>query len=244
MPLLLTDADNTLWDTNAVYAKAQLHLLEKIESYVGHSIGTGNRLGFVRGIDQSLALQHAKGLRYPPILLAASILSVGFGEASSEEAVSLSLAGRLSSTLAEQFATELYNELDTSLPALRLGVRETLSELNYKGVRIVVLTEGEEGRCASLLRRHNITEYISGLKCVRKTLAVYRELKSDWSGSTYMVGDQLDVDVKLSRNAGFNSIYFPSEFVPSWIADLDNKADFTIASYAELLAILGPELEK
>jgi putative hydrolase of the HAD superfamily len=237
--LLLTDADNTLWDTNAVYANAQLRLLEKVEAHVGRSIEAEDRLGFVRGIDQSLALQHPKGLRYPPVLLAASILGVGVGQASSAQAVELSLAGGLSSEVAERFATELFDDVSTSVPDLRLGVRETLSYLKREGVRIIVLTEGEEARCISLLKRHQIAQYVSSLKSVRKTFAVYRDLKSEWIGPAYMVGDQLDVDVQLARAAGFTSVYFPSEFVPSWTSNLDNEADFTIASYAEIPDIVA-----
>src|SRR5262245_46559998 len=69
---LFTDADNTLWDTNAVYARAQLLLLH---SLAGEHMFESDveALDFVRRIDQRIARLHPKGLRFPPMLLASAL---------------------------------------------------------------------------------------------------------------------------------------------------------------------------
>ena len=54
---VVVDADNTLWDTNAVYANAQLALLSAVEEHVGVN-AAGDRLTYLRNIDQALAQRH------------------------------------------------------------------------------------------------------------------------------------------------------------------------------------------
>jgi len=63
------DADNTLWDTDGVFADAQLALLKELEDHLGVQFPEPDRLAFVRAIDQGLAERHHEGLRYPPRFL-------------------------------------------------------------------------------------------------------------------------------------------------------------------------------
>lgn len=71
--VVFIDADNTLWDTNRVYADAQLSLLTDVERASGRRAKVDNRLGWLREIDQALAERHHAGLRYPPRLLAKAV---------------------------------------------------------------------------------------------------------------------------------------------------------------------------
>lgn len=45
--VVFIDADNTLWDTNGVYAEAQLALLAAVESTVGQRVLARDRLGWL-----------------------------------------------------------------------------------------------------------------------------------------------------------------------------------------------------
>ena len=92
MVLLVTDADNTLWDTNAVYAEGQLILLERTEEALQQTTGIVDRLGFVRAIDQQLAVLHGHDLRYPSELLALGIANAIAG-ATPEEAARRAFEG-------------------------------------------------------------------------------------------------------------------------------------------------------
>ena len=50
--VVFIDADNTLWDTDGVYADAQLALLNELEDRLGVQFPELDRLAFVRSIDQ------------------------------------------------------------------------------------------------------------------------------------------------------------------------------------------------
>lgn len=67
--VVFIDADNTLWDTDGVYADAQLALLNELEDRLDVQLLEPDRLAFVRAIDQGLATRHHEGLRYPPRFL-------------------------------------------------------------------------------------------------------------------------------------------------------------------------------
>ena len=133
----------------------------------------------------------------------------------------------------------LVEHVRACVPDLRNGVRAGLSELKTQDVRVIVLTEGDQPRCISLLEHHQIAQFVSDVRSTRKTLEVYRELTTRCVGPAYMVGDQLDVDVQLAKTAGLTSIYFPSDFAPGWTSDLKNDADFTINSYADIPSLLN-----
>src|SRR5438874_137351 len=67
--VILADADNTLWDTDAVFAEAQIKLLSVVEQLTGLSCRNSQRLRYVRSYDQALASRHHLHLRYPPQML-------------------------------------------------------------------------------------------------------------------------------------------------------------------------------
>ena len=48
---VFVDADNTLWDTDQVFADAQLGLLSAVETATGVACQVSDRLGYVRAID-------------------------------------------------------------------------------------------------------------------------------------------------------------------------------------------------
>jgi putative hydrolase of the HAD superfamily len=234
--LLLSDADNTLWDTNAVYAAAQLRLLEEVEEYVGNSFQPLDRLAFVRSIDQSIAAKHPNGLRYPPILLTTELIRTAIGEPR-DEFGALSCEDRHYEA-ARQFERDFVERVRGNIPELREGVSQGLCDLNAMGTRIVVFTEGDEARCRSLLQHHHIAQFVSDLKSTRKSVEEYLKMAKDFYDSIFMVGDQLDVDIALAKTAGFTTIYFPSSFAPEWIERLENVADFTIESYRQIPGLL------
>src|SRR5437016_187694 len=78
---LVTDADNTLWDTDGVYAEAQLWLVRIVEGELKANTSRQDRLKFIREIDQSIAQRHHAGLRYPSVLLVSALRRVMAGTA-------------------------------------------------------------------------------------------------------------------------------------------------------------------
>ena len=78
--IVFLDADNTLWDTDGVFAQAQLKLLKGIENALGRSAPGEDRLDFVRQIDQAIAGRHHLGLRFPARLLVQAVAQALAGE--------------------------------------------------------------------------------------------------------------------------------------------------------------------
>jgi hypothetical protein len=80
VPWIYTDADNTLWDTNSVYAEAQLGLLKRAEQMAGRRTPSSTPLEYLRQYDQGIAKQHHSHLRYPPSLLIRALVKGLQGE--------------------------------------------------------------------------------------------------------------------------------------------------------------------
>src|SRR5262245_40548576 len=73
--LWVSDADNTLWDTDSVYRLAHLALLSRVELELGLRADTKDRLHYLREVDQGLATLDHRGLRYPPAMLISATAS-------------------------------------------------------------------------------------------------------------------------------------------------------------------------
>ena len=153
---LFVDADNTLWDTDRVFADAHLGLLAKIEKTTKLRSVTGpDRLAFVRAVDQALAERHHDGLRYPPRLLAQAL-----GEAldglTAERAARRALLDGSAAVVPREAAAEAEQAFFAALgrgPAVRPGVAETLPLLHAAGHQLFVVTEGARIKAEQSLER-------------------------------------------------------------------------------------------
>jgi putative hydrolase of the HAD superfamily len=102
---------------------------------------------------------------------------------------------------------------------LRKGVREGLVAEYEAEMPVTIVTEEGAERCRKFMVGHRLEGLIAGVVSVRKTEAVYRDLKrSDATASCFMVGDQIDRDIVAAAAAGFSTFYFPGGFVPFWNA--------------------------
>ncbi|MGY4473708.1 HAD family hydrolase [Bradyrhizobium sp. USDA 3364] len=221
---LFTDADNTLWDTDRVFAAAQLDMLRQIERLTGRDApqDEDQGLAFLRDLDQKIAATHPDHLRYPPALLAQGLSMVLQGR-DVEEAVAL-ISGRAEVRLNDHFETAQSRFLEAiqSLPALRTGVREGLIAISKAGVPVTIVTEEKAERCRRFVSGHGLEHLIGEVVSVRKTSQAYLDLKRGvGSARCFMVGDQVDRDILAAAAAGFSTFYFPGGFVPYWNADVD-----------------------
>ena len=53
-----------------------------------------------------------------------------------------------------------------------------------------------------------------------------------------MIGDQLDRDIRCAGEAGFETFYFPSGFVPYWNRDITHVPDHEIAQFDEIVPFI------
>lgn len=236
--ILFTDADNTLWDTDRIFAEAQLSLLRDVEKYLNMSPIRSRRLAFVRSLDQSLAQRHEAGLRYPPILLIQALLERRGASRPT------SLTAKEKATMKEIERRFLYF-VGNSIPRLRRGVRTGLAQLDMANVKIVIMTETSVERCRRTLEANNINQHVAAIHSGNKSPSSFVELDDSYPyHPKFFVGDQLDLDIALAHGCGFETIYFPSRFRPKWTKAIKNVADHTIHSFAEVPRIVDQYFQK
>lgn len=235
---VVVDADNTLWDTNAVYANAQLALLSAVEDHVGVSC-TGDRLAYLRIIDQALAQRHPQRLRYPARLLAQALASaLDRGDASNAAALVLegaTEASLLDELIAQSIEKDFIDALQ-SPPSIRDGVHEGLDAFQSEGAVMVILTEGHKARVAANAEALGLAHYFSDLIEAVKTPRSFGELmeRAPSSDLAFVIGDQLQSDIRPAKTAGFTTIYFPGGFRPGWEPEVAEIApDYQIKNFAD-----------
>lgn len=232
--VLITDADNTLWDTNGVFAEAQLRLLADVEAMVGGVAPDADRLGFVRRHDQAIAKQDHRGLKYPPTMLVRALWTAlgGVPPSAFSESEGEAIAARFVEGLRRR-------------PMLRKGVKQGVDRLVENGVHIWVVSEGRREVVESALADHGLDQAVSLVLIAQKTVDLYQRLARRLPNDAHSicVGDQLDRDIEPAKRAGLMTAYFPGGFRPNWTDDAMKKyADAVIEDYRELLPLLEEQI--
>ncbi|RWL75138.1 MAG: HAD family hydrolase [Mesorhizobium sp.] len=242
--VLFVDADNTLWDTDRVFAGAQLSLLEAVETAVARRANVQDKLGFVRMLDQMLAERHHAGLRYPPRLLAQAT-GLALRGVKPDRAVRLAWAGahdqqQLVASQAEAIEATFISAI-SSLPPLRPGVAEGLEVLHAAGCMILIVTEGHRAKVAQTASAHDLNKHIDRIIEAPKHSRLFErvQLLKGSSSRGFMVGDQLERDIRPAKEAGLTTIYFPGGFRPRWETNPNIvQPDYQISSFAEVPTIV------
>jgi len=247
-PLVFVDADNTLWDTDGVFARAQLTLLSLVEEAFEQRSRVENRLEYIRAFDQALAEQHHLGLRYPPRLL---IQALAFAQQglSQHEAVRRAWSDGSHSGLAAGTVSDIetaFIELISRPPDLLDGVLVGLRELLRVGATTVVLTEGSRKRVMGTIEHHGLFDYIDRVFEAPKTVRMFERVRSlaRMDQTIYMIGDQLTRDIRPASEAGLTTIYIPGAFQPKWEIQAGNVATFQTSTFdAAAALVVGVEKE-
>lgn len=237
--MILTDADNTLWDTDRVYANAQIELLKDVERLTGKYSATEDQLSFVRAFDQELARLHHAGLRYPAHLLVRAII---LGLEGSDPRVAAKSSWRSESwkrnsriNKGELLRIEQsYIHRLSMPPKLRPGVTTGLVALSERSLFPIVVTESAKRRCTELLAYHCLDSMLQRVIEAPKTVQLYKRVHSTAkSGSrAVMIGDQLDRDIAPAKIAGLVTVYFPGGFVPGWAPQSEVvNPDYTVETF-------------
>jgi len=220
-PVVLVDADNTLWDTDAVFREAQLLVLSRVEMAAGKTCAAVDRLGFVRSYDQALAEKHHLHLRYPAQLLIRSV-EAGLAGITPEIASRDAIAGRplsiipLDQTVVDAILSDYMNALART-PQLLNGVAEGVRAAKTAGLRLFVMTEGRIEKQKRILELHGLLGSFEGVWEMTKERSQFDRMVSRFAGSrVIVVGDQLDRDIVPAKAAGCSTVLVPSRFVPAW----------------------------
>lgn len=237
-PIILTDADNTLWDTNCVFADAQIGLLTLVEKATGRTCGDTDRLGFVRRYDQALAALHHAHLKYPPMLLVQALELALEGAEPHQVALAVvqgrSRTYRLDQTVVES-AVQTYLSMLNTIPSLLPTVVEGLAAVRQVGIDLFILTEGKIEKQKNLISHYALEEVFNGVFEVSKNQSQFERLRQRFiQHEVVVVGDQPDRDIVPAKIAGCTTILVPSRFRPQW-QDPDhwNSADFVATTFKE-----------
>lgn len=213
----VSDADNTLWNTDAVFRSAQIELLTEVEKKVGISTNFPDRLGYLRSIDQALAHVDHRGLRYPTTMLISALASNLLG-VSINDSVKKALHGisPINKSGADLIACR-FEEAVNKFPSLRPGVKKGLEQLQSIDAEVLVLTEGPQDRINATLNEYGLTPLVGSILSAKKSLSLFKRLaRVKPTAKRWAIGDQLDLDVLPAIEAGFEAIYFPGGFKPNW----------------------------
>jgi putative hydrolase of the HAD superfamily len=240
---VFVDADNTLWDTDGVFAAAQLGLLAQVEETTHTTLDVADRLAYVRAIDQEIAERHHAGLRYPPKLLI-SATAAALGGEQPLRAARLALTGSLMSPISGEALAAIEQRYFADLgspPALRPGVADGLLALEHAQCVVLIVTEGARAKIARNTSRLGLDGHFTRIVEGPKRADLYRRVLrlSGTPGRAFMVGDQLDRDIAPAKVAGLETIYFPGGFQPRWTPAIDQvRPDHIVVSFAEAAGII------
>lgn len=233
---VFVDADNTLWDTDRVFAEAQLALLASVQEATGGT-APGDPLPFIRQIDQGLAERHHKGLRYPPRLLiqAAALALTGVSQSRAVRAALVEGAHPLQETQALTIERDFFRAISQTPPP-REGVIEGLNALRAAGCLVLVLTEGAIDRVRGTAEAAGLIGHFDRIIEAPKHPRLFARVRrlTGAPDRAFMVGDQLDRDIAPAKAAGLTTIYFPGGFTPRWAPDEGEIGpDYRISSFAD-----------
>lgn len=235
MTVVLVDADNTLWDTDAVFREAQLLLLARVEKGTGKTCAAVDRLAFVRSYDQALAQKHHLHLRYPAQLLVRSV-EAGLTGTTAEVAAQRLISGHTQSgSLLDQVAVDAivsdYVQALTCTPQLLGGVAEGVRAAKDAGLRLFVMTEGRIEKQKRLLELHSLLAAFEGVWEMTKERSQFDRVVSRFAGlRVVVVGDQPDRDIVPAKAAGCSTVLIPSRFKPSWQTENDHSSADHVAT--------------
>lgn len=234
-PIILADADNTLWDTDATFVNAQLGLLSIVEQATSKRCTEEDRLGFVRRYDQAIAAIHHAHLKYPPPLLVFA-LERAFMGADPATAAEQVVRGKTTSKLAQSQiddAVENYLHILGSIPDLLPAVMNGLKRLHDAGMRPYILTEGKIEKQKKLLEHHALTEFVSGIFELTKSQAQFERLRQRFAPAEVItIGDQIDRDILPAKAAGCLAVLVPGRFRPFWHKpEQETEADFVASNF-------------
>jgi putative hydrolase of the HAD superfamily len=245
--IVFLDADNTLWDTDGVFAQAQLKLLKGVENASGRSAPGENRLDFVRQIDQAIAGRHHLGLRFPARLLVQAVAQALAGEATESVAKSVVKGAAVETILSKEESAAIETQFVVDLgvgPLLLPGVEAGVKRLRASRAIILVLTEGNRGRILRTASEYGLLASFDRVIESPKTARLYERVLrlTGRSKRSFMIGDQLRRDIAPAKAAGLTTIYVPSRFRPRWEPDEEAVApSFSVERFDQAVEIVLQE---
>ena len=261
--IFITDADNTLWDTNKVFTEAQLGLISAIQASCPQS---ASRLSFelLRKLDDQIAVQ--TGIHeYDFRILALALIYFQEGV---EEKKAVSAATNYQQhqhgdreILAEE-ATQIFRSKLEETPPLLPTVSDSLNVLaklkvQFAGILAVILhSEGDPNRVERIIRDHFGNQEPNVFDAVvitdRKSKDSYQQskergvqvLQDPWLHSqdmqqTIVVGDNISKDIEPGNLIGALTVYVPGNYKGVEIPSSPSQTPFKVVQrFADAIGLV------
>lgn len=264
--VLIFDADNTLWDTNAVFHAAHVAMLGVFEEAQLLS-NARDQVVHLRAIDRAL-MKHYDRHEYDfKTLVAAVAHHFARGLSIDDAATYAALHGEadfdVNMRVLMQNAYDLHIGTLAELPPLFPGVMEILSHFETTRARpphvaIVMFSEGHPERLKQTIAGHALGQvsYFNEIVMEKKDVQSFKRVgalgcrclpdAARRDVTTVVIGDSMQRDIRYANEAGFTTVYIPSPFQGVEIPQCDiEQPDFQIESLLELpsvMAALGLDL--
>lgn len=255
--VLIFDADNTLWDTDSVFRKAQMAMLETL-ARARLLKDPGSHLEMLRHIDQEL-VQRLGTAEYNFQILATALYFVFKEALTPEQAVrkAITHAHGTEVDAVVQEAYQVFTERLKAIPCLFPDTEGTLSSIRTSvlpndSVIMIILSEGEPQRLERVLQAHNMRRVglFDEIIIAQKSRATFELAKQTAYSHHYiapsgtqpiviLVGDSLHRDIKLGNQTGMITVYKPSAYKGyETPRSADEHPCYTINRLSELPLIL------
>jgi len=252
--IILLDGDNTLWDTNEIFTKAQLKLLEGLEN---RNLDIDPEIEFktLRNFDDVL-IKKFKTPEYDFRVLALA-LYLFYNHWNKDDAIDEAIrvlkndkkirGKRIADKCYEAFKKEMKEH-----PPLFEGAKDALSILKKWNGALILLSEGNAGRIERIVNHHKIGKYFdlifSGEKSLKKFNEAVKEgrkilRRKDPKTSKFdviVIGDLLDKDILFGNRIGAITIHKPGGYKPH--QKPTNKMEvpkYTAKDFSEIINILS-----
>jgi putative hydrolase of the HAD superfamily len=246
--LIVFDADNTLWDTNAVFREAQVNLLQ-VFAEAGLLESPEAELDTLRKIDRALVRVTGQ-FEYDFASLAVAVRHYYSGVNDAEQAAEFALKqiDSVDTSLIEQSCAAFTQTLE-KIPPLFTDTEEVLRILTrsrslQRSIVLILFTDGQPARIERILAAYGLgeptfDEVVIGRKTVESFEMVrklgLKKLESVNGAEALMIGDSLKRDIGPSKQAGFTTIYKPADFLGSETPSQHYESpDFRIESLHQL----------
>jgi putative hydrolase of the HAD superfamily len=252
--IIVFDADNTLWDTNAVFREAQIDLLS-VFAEAGLLKNPKAALDTLRKIDRALVRLTGQ-FEYDFTFLARAVGHYYSGIINVEQAADFALKQieSVSASVIEKSSAAFAQTLE-EIPPLFGDTEEVLRCLtgtrSLQGSSVLILfTDGERLRIERILETYKLAESTFDEVVIgRKTAESFNEVRllgldklksvGRSEAKLLMIGDSLKHDIAPSKQAGFTTIYKPADFLGAEApTNSDELPDFRIDSLGELADVL------
>jgi putative hydrolase of the HAD superfamily len=218
-PVLVFDADDTLWDEQGVLQRFEAAVEDLLDRRTG--IRSNFRTRFIALENENIpALGY--GLSSYVFSVAEAVASNALWYAHKQEVLDL-VAG-------------LMGAVQSACPEVIEGVPGTLEALQQKRYRMVLLTRGIEHEQRQKLDRSGLAGFFSEIRIVgRKDTETYlttaRELGNPSGDALVMIGNSMRSDVGPALAAGWRAIHVPAP--TEWAHDTGEATDSTRFRRAE-----------